>query len=74
MDTVKRFSMKSRFESFGCLEPEIFTEDTAPDWLTSKNTIKGSTMDGRWFWTDHVLKLEVGASIETDFQVITRTA
>ena len=49
-----------------------FTEETAPDWLTSKNTVKGSTMDDRWFWTDHVLKLEVGQSIDTDFSRITR--
>ena len=49
-----------------------FTEDTAPDWLTSKNTIKGSTMDDRWFWEDHVLTLDVGHSINTDFSKITR--
>ena len=51
---------------------EHFTEDDAPDWLTSKNTIKGSTMDHRWFWNDYVLTLEVGSSIETDFRKITR--
>ena len=51
---------------------EYFTEEDAPDWLTSKNTVKGSTMDHRWFWTDHILTLEVGGSIETDFRKITR--
>jgi len=29
-------------------------------------------MDGRWFWTDHVLTLNVGDSVDTDFQTITR--
>jgi hypothetical protein len=51
---------------------EEFDEENAPDWLTSRNTIKGSTMDGRWFWNDHVLTLEVGKSIDTDFRSITR--
>jgi hypothetical protein len=49
-----------------------FSELTAPKWLTSEKMIKGSTMDGRWFWNDHVLKLKVGESINTDFQKITR--
>ena len=53
-------------------ESSIFTEASAPDWLTSCNTVKGSTMDSRWFWTDHVLKLQVNESINTDFQKITR--
>ena len=49
-----------------------FTDVNAPDWLTSANTIKGSTMDMRWFWRDHVLALPVGGSVDTDFQKITR--
>jgi hypothetical protein len=53
-------------------EAEIFTENDAPDWLTGVKTIKGSTMDCRWFWNDYILKLEVGQSRETDFQIITR--
>jgi hypothetical protein len=52
--------------------PEVFDEITAPDWLTSKNTVKGSTMDTRWFWKEHVLTLEVGHQIKTDFHTITR--
>ena len=48
-----------------------FNENNAPDWLTSCNTVKGSTMDMRWFWTGYVLTLEVGESIDTDFQKIT---
>lgn len=64
------FSMIHNFFAF---EPEIFTEANAPVWLTSENTIAGSTMDNRWFWKDHVLTLAVGASVETDFQTITRT-
>ena len=49
-----------------------FTEDSAPDWLTSKNTVAGSTMDDRWFWNDHVLTLKVDESVDTDFQNIAR--
>lgn len=51
----------------------IFTELTAPFWLTSEKTVKGSTMDMRWFWEDHVLKLKVGESTFTDWHTITRT-
>jgi hypothetical protein len=52
--------------------PIFFTDTTAPNWLTSENTIKGSTMDMRWFWNDYVLTLQVGKSIDTDFNIITR--
>jgi len=51
---------------------ERFTDRSAPDWLTSINTIKGSTMDNRWFWTDRVLKLDIGCCVHTDFHKITR--
>ena len=68
--SVKRFEMSSN--TFRDSKPKFFTELNAPDWLTSVNTIKGSTMDGRWFWNDHVLKLEVGEFKDTDFQRITR--
>lgn len=53
---------------------EHFNEHTAPDWLTGIKTRRGSTMDDRWFWNDHVLKLEVGQTIETDFRIIKRLA
>lgn len=49
-----------------------FTEETAPDWLTSKNSVTGSTGDMRWFWNKHVLTLKVGQTVDTDFRVITR--
>lgn len=52
--------------------PVHFNEETAPDWLTSVNTVKGSTRDIRWFWVEHVLTLEVGCSVKTDFREITR--
>lgn len=65
-----KFTMRHRF--FESAPPETFTEDTAPDWLTSCNTIPGSTMDSRWFWEDHVLTLKVGETVDTDFQTITR--
>lgn len=61
---------KIKHEFFG--EPAFFTEDTAPKWLTSENTVPGSTMDNRWFWEDHVKKMKVGESIYTDFHTITR--
>lgn len=50
----------------------MFSEANAPDWLTNRNTVRGSTMDHRWFWEDHVLTLRVGESVNTDFQTITR--
>jgi len=53
--------------------PIAFTETTGPTWLTSEDTVKGSTMDNRWFWRDHILTLGVGMSVETDFYKITRT-
>jgi len=49
-----------------------FNENTAPDWLTSVDTVEGSTMDDRWFWKQHVLQLDIGESVETDFHTITR--
>lgn len=59
---------------FTDVEPVAFTNETAPAWLTSANTRKGSTMDNRWLWEDRVLSLAVGASIETDFHKITRVS
>ena len=55
-------------------KPVIFTETTAPEWLSSANSVKGSTMDMRWFFDRHVLTLEVGKSIDTDFRKITRVS
>lgn len=52
--------------------PKTFTELTAPKWLTSEETVKGSTMDQRWFWDQHVLTLAVGQHIDTDFSRIMR--
>lgn len=51
---------------------QTFSDKDAPSWLTCANTIKGSTADCRWFWEDHVLTLNVGCSVETDFNRITR--
>lgn len=65
---MKRFKMKPRY--FEGAE-ESFTEETAPDWLTSCNTKIGSTMDDRWFWNDHVLTLKTGECVFTDFHEIT---
>jgi len=52
----------------------MFSEEDAPDWLTCKNQIPNSTMDTSWFFRDHVLKLEVGQFVETDFHIIERIA
>lgn len=60
---------KMRHSLFG--GEEFFTEESAPDWLTSAKTIKGSTMDGRWFW-EMVVGLAIGKSIDADFRTITR--
>jgi len=49
----------------------FFTEDTAPKWL-KEGGVKGSTMDNRWFWNDHVMTLQVGQSVKTDFSDIER--
>lgn len=63
------FKMTHRI--FKKTQPEIFTEKTAPDWLTSATT-PGSTMDCRWFWNEHVLTLPVGGIVKTDFRIIKR--
>lgn len=65
-----RFEMSHKI--FKSSPVELFSEHDAPDWLTSCNSIRGSTMDNRWFWEDYVLKLKVGGSIDTDFRTITR--
>lgn len=51
--------------------PEIFTENTAPKWLR-EGGLKGSTMDNRWFWDEHVMTLRVGEHVDTDFRRIER--
>ena len=56
---------------FANTPPKQFTDKTAPNWLKYGGP-KGSTMDNRWFWNDHVLKLKLGESISTDFTVIKR--
>ena len=68
----KRFRMTHKI--FKSAPPEEFTEDDAPDWLTSRDTVKGSTMDGRWFWEGHVLTLKIGKAVDTDFRRIERVA
>lgn len=65
-----KFRMTHRFLSNA--PPEEFDEVTAPDWLTSAETVPNSTMDTRWFWQDHVLTLPVGGSVDTDFRTIIR--
>lgn len=65
----KKFRMHALYSPLSVQE---FTEHTAPKWLTSEDTVKGSTMDRRWFWNEHVLTLKVGQSVKTDFSKITR--
>ena len=69
---VKHF--EARQLCFDRAKPLRFSEVDAPDWLTSRNTVPGSTMDNRWFWEKHVLTLPLGGSIDTDFHRITRIA
>jgi hypothetical protein len=52
---------------------ETFNEESAPKWLC-EGGLAGSTMDRRWFWRGHVMKLEVGESVDTDFTTIKRVA
>jgi hypothetical protein len=52
----------------------FFTDKDPPKWLSSEDTVKGSTMDNRWFWKDHVLTLAIGDFVRTDFSKITRIA
>lgn len=67
---MKTFQMQHAV--FSQSAPVVFTEETAPAWL-KEGGHAGSTMDNRWFW-NRVLRLEVGESIDTDFQKITRIA
>ena len=68
---TKEFEMTHLF--WKGLETDVFTEDTAPKWLRFGG-IKGSTMCNRWFWGGHIMKLEVGESIKTDYNEIRRIA
>lgn len=52
-----KFSMTHNV--FKNTKPEIFDEESAPDWLRFGGK-QGSTMDNRWFWNDYVMKLKVG--------------
>lgn len=44
--------------------PVQFTENDPPSWLLTK--------DYSWWWTNHVLPLDVGKSIKSDFRKIKR--
>jgi len=56
-----KFSMSHRFFN---TPPEIFDDTSIPDWLSSKAY--------KWWFDDHVCKLGVGESIDSDFRRITR--
>lgn len=64
---MKKFKMTHMLQSFS----EEFDEETAPRWLKFGGR-KGSTMDNRWFWDLHIMNLQIGESIDTDFQTIER--
>lgn len=66
----KQFVMTHRFFK----KESRFDENTAPDWLTGENTVRGSTMDTRWVFKEHILTLAPGAVFETDFHEIKRVA
>ena len=47
-----------------CGGEEVFSENSMPSWMTSK--------DYKWFLDGFVLTLDVGKSVETDFHQRTR--
>ena len=63
--------MKFQLKDDAFKDVKEFTEETAPKWLR-EGGYPGSTMDNRWFWNNHVLTLEIGQSVRTDFNTITR--
>lgn len=64
---MKMFKMTSRFFShLPGAEPKVFDETDPPWWLVSK--------EFKWWWDKHALALDVGETIETDFQCIERIA
>lgn len=65
---MKRFKIKHKMWNTECFH----FENDLPTWLKCDGAVKGSTMDSSWFLEEYVLKLELGASIDTDFRVITR--
>lgn len=58
---MKKFEISHLFMKTQAVE---FTEDNPPDWLLSK--------EYKWWWDEHVLTLEVGKHINSDFQKIKR--
>ena len=66
---MKQFKIQSNL--FTDNRPIYFSEYDAPIWLC-EGGVKGSTMDNRWFWNDHVLTLDANESVDTDFSTITR--
>ena len=68
---TRHFTMSPRF--FNKRNPRRFSDMTAPSYL-KRGGRKGSTMDMRWFWDDHVMTLKLGDSVDTDFQTVTRVA
>ena len=59
----KTFRMEHLF--FESSPAEQFDECNPPEWLVNDAY--------KWWWIKHVLPLEVGASIKSDFRKITRT-
>jgi len=60
---MKKFKQESLH--FGDVQPPLyFTENQPPSWLGSKEHL--------WWFKGHVLELEVGCSIDSDFSKITR--
>lgn len=58
---VKEFAM---YHLFFKGEPELFSERDPPDWLLHK--------EYSWWFDEHVLTLNVGQSIKSDFRKIVR--
>ena len=63
----KQFKMTSLFFShIPDAKPEYFDEHLPPWWLNHK--------ENRWWFDKHVLTLDVGHSVKSDFQEIKRIA
>lgn len=61
------FKMTSRF--FGHMKNSpiiVFTEDNPPEWLVHRENV--------WWWETQVKKLQIGQTVQTDFQNIERIA
>jgi len=60
-EVIKLFKMKHLFFTDRC---STFTEINPPTWIIHR--------DNHWWWQEHVLTLDIGKSIDSSFNRITR--